>query len=151
MFHGETTYQWNVGLRFEMPLENNSAEASYRKAKMEAYKSLWTMRSLEQKILLEVRDAWRALEMNRQKIHTSEATEALAEKQLDAERKRVSLGLTTNYQVLQMEQDYRNAQVKALMAMAEYWKARARLLKAAGTLLEKVGIDTQVISSQGSS
>jgi len=151
MFHGETTYQWNVGLRFEMPLENNSAEASYRKAKMEAYKSLWNMRSLEQKILLEVRDAWRAQEMNRQKIHTSEATEALAEKQLDAERKRVSLGLTTNYQVLQMEQDYRNAQIKALMAMAEYWKARARLLKAAGTLLEKEGFDTQEIYSQGSS
>jgi len=89
--------------------------------------------------------------MNRQKIHTSETTEALAEKQLDAERKRVSLGLTTNYQVLQMEQDYRNAQIKALMAMAEYWKARARLLKAAGTLLEKEGFDTQEIYSQGSS
>jgi len=150
MFHGDTTYQWNVGLRFEMPLENNSAEASYQKAKMEAYKSLWNVRSMEQKILLEVRDAWRSLQMNRQKIRTSEATQVLAERQLDAERKRVSLGLTTNYQVLQMEHDYRNAQTKALMAMAEYWKARARLLKAAGTLLQEEGLDTQEIHARGS-
>jgi outer membrane protein TolC len=150
MFHGESTYQWNVGLRFEMPLENNSAEASYRKAKMDAYKSLWTLRSLEQKVLLEVRDAWRSLEMNRQKIHTSSATRELAEKQLDAERKRMSLGLTTNYQVLQMEQDYRNAQTKSLVALAEYWKARAKLLKAAGTLLEKEGVNPKEVFSKGS-
>jgi outer membrane protein TolC len=151
MFHGESTYQWNVGMRFEIPLENNTAEASYRKAKMEAYKSLWTLRSLEQRILLEVRDAWRALEMNRQKIRTSEVTRALAEKQLDAERKRMSLGLTTNYQVFQMEQDFRNAQVKSLVALAEYWKARAKMLKAAGTLLEKEGFSPKDVLSQGSS
>ena len=145
MFHGETTYQWNVGLRFEMPLENRSAAASYRKAKMETYKALWNVRSLEQRVLLEVRDAWRSVQMNRQKIRTSEATETLAEKQLDAERKRVALGLTSNYLVLQMEHDYRNAQINALMAKAEYWKAQARLLKATGTLLQEEGVDPQTI------
>lgn len=137
------SYQWSVGVRFEMPLENNGAKAGYTQAKMEAYRSLWTLRSLEQKIVLEVKDAWRSLQVNRQKIRTSEATQRLAKEQLEAEQKRLSLGLSTNYQVLKMEEDFRNAQINALMAKAEYWKARVRLQKASGTLFEKMGIPTE--------
>jgi len=142
----DESYQWSVGLRFEMPLENTSARANYRKAKMDAYKSLWKLRSLEQKIILEVKETRRSLEVNRQKILTSEATRRLAEQQLEAEQKRLSLGLSTNYQVLQMEEDFRNAQINALRAMTEYWKSEVKLQKATGTLLEKTGVPMDQIS-----
>jgi len=145
----EESYQWSVGLRFEMPLENNSAKANYRQAKMDAYKSLWTLRSLEQKIIFEVKETWRSLRVNRQKILTSEATQKLANQQLEAEQKRLSLGLSTNYQVLKMEEDFRNAQINALLAMAEYWKAKVRLQKATGVLLEKTGVPVEQISLLG--
>jgi outer membrane protein TolC len=144
------TYQWNFGVRFEYPLENTSARANYRQAKMEAYKSLWRYRSLEQKIILEVKEAWRSLQINRQKIRTSQTTQKLAREQLEAEHKRLSLGLTTNYQVLKMEEDLRNAQISALMARAEYWKAKARLYKAEGILLEMQGIPFQKMLPIGS-
>lgn len=134
------SYQWGVGVRFEFPLQNNAAESTYLQSKMEAYRSLWTLRSLEQKLILEVKEAWRTLRITRQKFKTSMATQALAEQQLEAEQKRVTLGLSTNFQLLKMEEDLRTAEVNALRAKIEYWKARVRLDKATGRLLEEYGI-----------
>ena len=138
-------YQYSAGIRFEMPLENTGAKASYRKAKMESYKTIWSLRNLEQKIILEVREAWRSLEVSRQRFLTSEATQHLARQQLEAEEKRLSLGLSTNYQVLKMEEDFRNSQTNSLMAKADYWKAKARLHKACGVLLEKTGVSLDTL------
>lgn len=148
---GDTdSYQWGVGLRFEMILENRTAKNEYLQAKIEAYRSLWTLRSLAEKITLEVREAWRAIETQREKIRTSLATEDFARQQFEAEQKRLALGLSTNYQLLQMEEDLRTAQINTLRAKIEYWKARTRLEKAKGSLLEIKGIRIEEVSSSGS-
>ena len=143
------SYQWGVGLRFEYPLENTGAKADYLQAKMDGLRTLWSVRSLEQKILLEVKEALRAMKVNRKKIRTSETTERLARQQLEAEQKRLSLGLSTNYQVLKMEEDLRNAQINSLMAKVEYWKAKAKMLKATGTFLKEEKISKDQISRIG--
>jgi len=142
-------YQYSVGLRFEMPLENTGAKAGYRKAKMDSFKTVWSLRNLEQKIILEVKEACRAMEISRQRIRTSDATQHLAQQQLEAEEKRLALGLSTNYQVLKMEEDFRNSQINSLMAGADYCKAKARLHKACGVLLEETGIPLNTLTSTG--
>ena len=124
-------------------------KADYRQAKMDGHRALWALRSLEQKVVLEVREAWRALEVNRKKITTSETTVRLARQQLEAEHKRLSLGLSTNYQVLQMEEDLRNVQINNLRAKVDYWKARAKMLKATGTFLQEEEISHDQISRTG--
>jgi len=144
------SYQWGVGLRFEMPLENRKAKSEYLQAKLEAYRSLWTLRSLAETITLEVREAWRALETNRDKVRISLATEEFARQQFEAEQKRLALGLSTNYQLLKMEEDLRTAQISTLRAKIEYWKARARFDKAKGSLLETEGIRIEEVPSSGS-
>lgn len=144
------SYQWGVGLRFEMPLENRKAKSEYLQAKLEAYRSLWTLRSLAETITLEVREAWRALETNRDKVRISLVTEDFARQQFEAEQKRLALGLSTNYQLLQMEEDLRTAQISTLKAKIEYWKARARFDKAKGSLLETEGIRIEEVPSSGS-
>jgi outer membrane protein TolC len=143
------SYQWNLGLRFEYPLGNNVGKAEYRQAKMDGHRALWALRSLEQKVVLEVKEAWRSLEVNRKKIRTSETSVRLARKQLEAEHKRLSLGLSTNYQVLQMEEDLRNVQINSLRAKVDYWKARAKMLKATGTFLQEEEISHDQISRIG--
>jgi len=143
------SHQWSLGLRFEYPLGNNVGKADYRQAKMDGHRALWALRSLEQKVVLEVKEAWRALEVNRKKIRTSETTVRLARQQLEAEHKRLSLGLSTNYQVLQMEEDLRNVQINNLRAKVDYWKARAKMLKATGMFLQEEEISHGQISRIG--
>ncbi len=143
------SYQWNVGLRFQYPLGNNTGKAEYRKAKMDSLRALWALRSLEQKVVLEVKEAWRALEVNRKKIKISETSVRLARQQLKAEHKRLTLGLSTNYQVLQMEEDLRKAQINRLRAKVNYWKARAKMLKATGMFLQQEKISRDQIMRTG--
>jgi outer membrane protein TolC len=143
------SHQWSLGLRFEYPLGNNVGKADYRQAKMDGQRALWALRSLEQKMVLEVKEAWRALEVNRKKIRTSETTVRLATQQLEAEHKRLSLGLSTNYQVLQMEEDLRNVQINSLRAKVDYWKARAKMLRATGTFLQEEEISRDQTSQMG--
>jgi len=143
------SHQWSVGLRFEYPLGNNAAKADYRQARMDGHRALWALRGLEQKVVLEVKEAWRALEVNRKKIRTSGTSVRLARQQLEAEHKRLSLGLSTNYQVLQMEEDLRNVQINSLRAKVDYWKARAKMLKATGMFLQEEKISNDQISRIG--
>jgi outer membrane protein TolC len=143
------SHQWSVGLRFEYPLGNHVAKADYRQARMDGHRALWALRGLEQKVVLEVKEAWRALEVNRKKIRTSGTSVRLATQQLEAEHKRLSLGLSTNYQVLQMEEDLRNVQINSLRAKVDYWKARAKMLQATGVFLKKEKISNDQISRIG--
>ena len=143
------SHQWSVGLRFEVPLGNNVAKAEYTQAKMDGHRALWAMRSLEQKVILEVKEAYRALEVNRKKIKTSETSVRLARQQLEAEHKRLALGLSTNYQVLQMEEDLRNVQINSLRAKVDFWKAKAQMLRATGMFLKEEGIGHEEISRIG--
>jgi len=143
------SHQWSLGLRFEYPLGNNVGKADFRQAKMDGLRALWALRSLEQKVVLQVKEAWRALEVNRKKIRTSETSVRLARQQLKAEHKRLSLGLSTNYQVLQMEEDLRNVQINNLRAKVDYWKARAKMLKATGMFLQEEEISHGQISRIG--
>ncbi|MEW6439506.1 MAG: TolC family protein [bacterium] len=134
------TYQWTFGVRLQIPLENRAAKSEYLQSKMDAYKSLWSLRSVEEKISLEVKGAWRDLQTEREKVRTSDATQSFARQQFEAEQKKLALGLSTNYQLLKMEEDLRNAQVNHLRSMIEYWKARVRFEKAKGSLLESEGV-----------
>ncbi len=143
------SHQWSVGLRFEVSLGNHVAKAEYSQAKMDGHRALWAMRSLEQKVILEVKEAYRALEVNRKKIKTSETSLRLARQQLEAEHKRLSLGLSTNYQVLQMEEDLRNVQINSLRAKVDFWKAKAQMLRATGMFLKEEGIGHEEISRIG--
>ncbi len=136
----QDSHNWQIGLRISHPLKNSAAKADYVQAKMNAYKILWSIRNLEQKLIFEVKEAWRAIQSQRQKIRTSDTTQQLAKQQLEAEEKKLSLGTSTNYQVLQMEEDFRTAQIKVMMAKVEYRKALARLDKVTGILLENEGI-----------
>ena len=68
---------------------------------------------------------------------------------LSAYKKALSLGLSTNYQVLQMEEDLRNVQINSLRAKVDYWKARAMMLKATGMFLQEEKITNDDISKIG--
>ncbi len=141
-------YQWTLGVRFDMPFENRTAKANFLKSKLEAYQSLLNLKSLADKITMEVRDAARSVHTSRQRIKTSESTRQLAREQLAAEQKKLAVGLSSNYQVLKMEEDLRNAEVNALKSRVDYWKARILLERAKGTLLEteKVPVEDELLS-----
>jgi outer membrane protein TolC len=64
----------------------------------------------------------------------------LAEKKLEAEEKKMKVGLTTNYQILQFQRDLANARSAELRAIIDYNLSLARLDKVTGTSLERTEV-----------
>jgi outer membrane protein TolC len=73
-------------------------------------------------------------------VSTREARE-VAEQQLDAEEKKLAVGLSTNFQVLQFQKDLTSRRQEEVQALTLYETGLASLAKATGTTLDGLNID----------
>ncbi len=128
---------WTVGVTFSLPLGNNDARARLAQRRYELEKGLVELQALKQQVILEVRRAVRGLEDGAASIDAAVASTRLAEKNLEAEHTKFANGLSTNYQVLQIQDDLAQAQLTELNARVAYRKALVAYQVATGTLLEK--------------
>ena len=71
------------------------------------------------------------------------ASTALAEKNLDAERKRYENGLSTSFQVLEIQEDLTAARSRQVAAVARYRRALAEYYRSIGRLLDAEGVELE--------
>ena len=78
------------------------------------------LKSAESRAVQQVRDAWRKIDMNAKRIETTRAARELAEQRLDAERKRLDVGISTSFLVIQAQRDLAQARTSELAATLAY-------------------------------
>ena len=135
--------EWNVGLRFSIPIGNRTGKSQYARARFEARQSEIALTSLERLIALDLRQAMRQIDTALQRIETTATTVRLAGRRLAAEEKKLKLGLTTTYQVLEAQEDLTEARNAELRAKTDYAKALTNFERVTGTLLENRGIEPE--------
>lgn len=128
---------WNVALNFSLPLSNLTSRANYASARLELEQSQARLKSLEQQIRLEVSDTIRDIETNGKRVEALRLARETAEKRLLAEEKKMAVGLTTNYFVLQYQAELANARSLELRALVDYILAWAKLEKLTGEILDR--------------
>ncbi len=133
---------WTVGLTLSLPLSSFTTKADYVRAKMEIEKSQLELINQEKQVYLEVKNAVRDVETNYKRVQAYRLARELAEKRLEAEVKKLDVGLTTNYFVLQYQEELSRERSLELKSLVDYNLALARLEKAMGTSLEKRNIVT---------
>lgn len=131
---------WNIGLTLSIPLSNFTTKADYVRARMELDKGELELKDIEKQLFLEVKDAVRDIETNAKRVHAYRVARELGEKRLEAEVKKLNVGLSTNYFVLQYQEELANARSMELTSMVDYSLAWARLEKTVGRSLEKRNI-----------
>jgi HAE1 family hydrophobic/amphiphilic exporter-1 len=127
---------WNVGFTFGMPISNIGPRATARAAQLDLEQSQATEAQTRQNIAVEVRATARAIDEFAKTIAASRAAREAAERNVDAERKRYENGMTTNFQVLEVQQQLADARVRELIALVGYNKAVAAYHRAVGDILE---------------
>jgi len=130
-------YTYTIGLKLEFPLENHSAKSQFSKAKIEAAKSLTSLKSLENTIINEVKQAIRDVGTFKELIRATQSSLKSAQEKLNAEQKKYDVGLSTIFDLLQYQSDLATAESNYAQAMAEYNKSLSNLAKVKGTLLEE--------------
>lgn len=126
---------WSVGLELGIPLQNRSARARRLIADLAVEAGNLTASQLELRVTTEVRAAVRGLETSRQQLESAKVSTRLAEKNLDAERKKYDNGLSTAYQILQVQDDLTSARYRQVAAVTGYRRALVEYYRATGGLL----------------
>ena len=127
---------WNVGFTFGYPLMNIGARATARAAQLDLEQSRTFEAQTQQNIAVEVRAAARAVETFALTIAASRAAREAAERNVEAERKRYENGMTTNFQVLEVQRQLSDARVRELLSLVGYNKAVAAYHRAVGDILQ---------------
>ncbi len=111
---------WAVGLSVSYPIGQSSEEAGYARARLERSQAQQRVKSAEARVIQQIRDAARKIEMNAKRIETTRTARALAEQRLDAERKRFEVGMSTSFLVIQAQRDLAQATTNELAAVLAY-------------------------------
>jgi len=127
---------WTVGLNFGVPILNIGAKANARAAELDLEQSRSVQDQTKQNIAVEVRAAARAVDTFARAIAASRAARDAAERNVEAERRRYENGMTTNFQVLEVQQQLSDSRVRELAALVNYNKAVAAYHRAVGDILE---------------
>jgi len=131
---------WNVGVTIGVPVFNFAARAEKVRARLDMELSQATEAQSRQNIEVDVRTTARAIDTAAKQISATRTAREAAEENVNAERKRYENGMSTNFQVLQIQQQLSDARGNELQALVGYNKAIAAYHHAVGDLLETLKI-----------
>ena len=131
---------WAVGLTLTFPTNVLFTRAIQAEARLALDQAVTLIKSQEKQIFLEVRNAVRRVDTNYKRVEAYQVASDLAERKLEVEEKKLKLGMTTNYIVLQHQRDLANAQGSVLRAYLDYTLSLAYLDRAMGITLNKKNI-----------
>lgn len=134
-------YELSLGFSFEWPVPNRTARAQARLARLDIARQDLAGEQTLTGILVEVRAAVRNVLASEERIRAAEQTTRLAERQLEAERTKFEVGVSTNHAVLEFEEDLNTARTAELRARVDLELSRARLYRAEGTILDAYDVE----------
>ena len=141
---------WTVGVTVGVPLTNIGARAERKRAELDLEASKVDTAQTAQNVTLAVRSAARDVDTALRTIAASGTARDAAEQNLEAERRRYENGMTTNFQVLQIQQQLSDARVRELQAQVGYAEALANYHRQVGDILDvnNIQVDEPPISPE---
>lgn len=132
---------WRVALNFAFPIQNRTAKANSAIADVNFDRALAVQKDVELGVITEVRRVARALGASLEAVESAEVSRRLQEKNYEAEQKRYDNGMSTSFQVLQIQEDLTQARSQYVDTVAAYRRALALHYQSIGKLIEESGVE----------
>lgn len=129
-----------IGAEFSYPLQNRQRRYAYKQAVSQRNQAAEQLEKIKDRVAFEVRTSVRDLDTSRERIDITHSRVESEQANLDAERKRYDVGVSTSFEVLEFQEDLAAAQEAHIFAIVDYNKAQIAIERARGTLLETYGI-----------
>jgi len=126
---------WNVGLVFAIPIGNRVAKGNVAIADTDLELARTNLAIAKANLNVQVRAAGRAVDIGFRSMLAANKARELAERNLDAEKKKYSNGMSTTFQVASVANDLTTAVTAELQAIATYLKDLTGWHQAIGDLL----------------
>jgi outer membrane protein len=131
---------WSIGLHFAYPIQNRAARAGNAIASLEVSRFNWELEQQKKLVTNEVRHAVRAVQTAAKQIDAAHAARNFQERNLDAERKRYENGMSTSFQITQIQDQLTQAKQAEVNAVTGYRTALAEYYRTIGKLLPELGV-----------
>jgi len=152
MFYGirddDETY-YTYGIKATVPIGNRAGRGAFQRARLTQREMEEQKKKIEQTVMMGVHLAVRNVETNRILVESNRQARKLQEANVIAEEKRLKLGVSTSWRVLQVQTDYTMAKTMELQAQISYEKAITDLYLAEGTLLGNMDIEIKPQDAEG--
>jgi outer membrane protein TolC len=132
---------WAVGLNFEWPIGNRSANARYRKKKLERKQATAEVDRVRDRIQLEVKEALLAIDLAKGEIRSTRLAKEASEQVVEGEFARFDLGEMSNEELLRAQDLLAVTSRNYVRAIIDYNIALAELSRAQGVLIPGVSIE----------
>ena len=136
-------YRLDVSLQFSQPLGNRQAKNRVTQSRLAIRQQMLRIKDLEEEIIGQVRAAVRDVMTHAQRVRASRVSSQLAQKQLEAEEKKLQVGLATVFTVLDFQEDLSVERSKEIKALTDYLQALIRLEEVKGTIMASYNIILQ--------
>jgi outer membrane protein TolC len=134
---------WSAELIFGFPIQNRTARAARAIADIDLARAESALEDARNAIVTEVRGAARRVETAAKQIEAAKASRVFQERNLDAERKRYENGMSTSFQITQIQEDLTQALSREVNAVVNYRVALAEYQRVTGRLLEDEGVSIE--------
>jgi HAE1 family hydrophobic/amphiphilic exporter-1 len=124
-----------VGMTFQFPIQNTTAKANFAGASIQKEQLQASVRSQDQLIEQDVRNAAQNVETSRRRVLAARDARVNAETQLEGEQRLYQVGRSTTFLLFQRQNALTNARNAELRAETDYNKALADLQRATSTTL----------------
>jgi outer membrane protein len=117
---GQDFRTWSVSLNFNYPLGTSQADAAVASGRLQRQQGATSLRDLELQVTTAVRDAARQVDTNLKRVEATRKARDRAERRLEAEQKRMTVGLSTTFQLFQAQRDLARQRQQEVNAMIDY-------------------------------
>jgi len=126
---------YSIGVNLNIPIRNRSAQAQVINDELTLRQQQLGLQRLENQVRVDVQNALIGLTQARAQYQSATKASQLQAATLDAEQKKLALGASTIYNVIQDQQALTAAQSNQVAAMAAYTRAKVELDRATGQIL----------------
>lgn len=120
---GNNFKTWSLQLQITYPIGTSAADASHAAVRLQQEQQQTSLRQLEISITSQVRDAGRQVATTLQRVQSTTRAREFAERFLEAEQKRLTVGLSTTFQLFQAQRNLANVRQQELRAIIDYNRA----------------------------
>lgn len=120
---GQDFKTWSLQLQISYPIGTSSADANHAAARLEREQQQNNLHDAELNVTAQVRDAGRQVNTTLQRVQSTTRAREFAERRLEAEQKRLTVGLSTTFQLFQAQRDLANVRQQELRAVIDYNRA----------------------------
>jgi outer membrane protein TolC len=120
---GNNFRTWSVQLNVSYPIGTSVADAALAQTRLQREQQVTTLKALELQVTASVRDAGRQVDTSLKRVDATRKAREFAERRYQAEQKRMTVGLSTTFQLFQAQRDLASQQLAELNAIIAYNRA----------------------------